>query len=170
MLTDIALAVYGGATGVALGALRDSGSIELTRVARTVKAADRVEVVFHRAFDCVRDQETSIQQLIDLGVRRVLSSGGGETALEGVDRLQSLQQRFGDKIEILPGGGGRAANAQEILNRSGCSQLHSAVSRRAGATSEGNIGVLQSSHLALDTNALGALRREVDRLDLSASV
>ena len=61
----------------------------------------------------VEDVEEAIQQLITVGVDRVLTSGGYATALEGADVLKSLQAKYGDKIEILAGCGVNASNVIE---------------------------------------------------------
>ena len=81
-------------------------------------------LVMHRAFDQLHDQATGLEQLIDLGVDRVLTSGGAPTALSGVAQLQQLQRQSRGRIEILPGAGIKPSNALEILRTTGCNQLH----------------------------------------------
>ena len=83
------------------------------------------EAVFHRAFDCTPGPLEAIQNLIDLGFDRVLTSGQAATAPEGAGLLKKLQERYGDKIEILAGCGVSPANAGDLMAATGVSQLHS---------------------------------------------
>ena len=83
------------------------------------------EVVFHRAFDCVKDPYGAIEKLIAMGVDRVLTSGLKAKAMEGMELIARLQEAYGDKIEILAGSGINASNAMEMMERTGISQVHS---------------------------------------------
>lgn len=80
--------------------------------------------VFHRAFDDMDDPAATLDQLIELGFGRILTSGGEKTALEGAERIRSLVVQAADRVEILPGGGVRPHNAAEIVRQTGVSQLH----------------------------------------------
>lgn len=81
--------------------------------------------VFHRAFDIVGATDDAIQTLIDLGVDRVLTSGGMDTALHGTARIASLVQVYGEDIEIVAGSGVHAENVAEIIAQTGIMQVHS---------------------------------------------
>ena len=83
------------------------------------------EVVFHRAFDCVKDVDKAMNILIELGVDRVLTSGLMPKAMDGIDTIAYLQEKYGDKIEILAGSGMNASNAKEMMEKTGISQVHS---------------------------------------------
>ena len=85
----------------------------------------RGEAVFHRAFDCVADPQRAIAQLIELGIDRVLTSGGKEKATEGAALLASLQRDYGARIEILAGSGVNAGNAAALMEQTGVRQVHS---------------------------------------------
>jgi copper homeostasis protein len=61
-------------------------------------------------------------------VSRVLTSGGAKTALEGADRIRALLERADGRIEILPGGGVREENVEQVVRRCGCTHVH--LSRR----------------------------------------
>ena len=82
------------------------------------------EAVFHRAFDALTNPFEALERLIDLGFKRILTSGGRGTALEGVDMIQRLVEKAEGRIEILPGGGIRPANAAQIAKRTGVNQVH----------------------------------------------
>ncbi len=83
------------------------------------------EAVFHRAFDCASNPFETIEQLIRLGVDRVLTSGLKPKAIEGKEMIQKLQEAYGDKIQILAGSGVNAQNAQELIKDTGINQIHS---------------------------------------------
>jgi copper homeostasis protein len=124
MLADIAQARRAGADGVVIGVLGSDGCIEAQWTARLVDAARPLPVTFHRAFDRTPDLEASLLLLAELGVSRILTSGGGATAMEGRERLRRLVQLAQDRIGVLPGGGVRATNAGAIALATGVSELH----------------------------------------------
>ena len=72
-------------------------------------------MVFHRAFDCVKDPYESMEKLIAMGVDRVLTSGLKAKAMGGMELIAKLQELYGEKIEILAGSGINASNALEIM-------------------------------------------------------
>lgn len=124
MERDVELALDAGSAGVVLGVLRDDGTVDATRTARLRKRAGAAEVVFHRAFDVTPDPFAALDTLIDLGCRRVLTSGQRPTVLEGAPLIRELMERAAGRIEILPGGGIAEWNVRECVERTGCDQIH----------------------------------------------
>jgi copper homeostasis protein len=130
LLRDAALALEHGADGIAFGILTASGDVDMKRCRRVMgvtKTGASVVAVFHRAFDQVRDPFAALEQLIDLGVRRVMTSGHQPTALRGARLIAELLDHAAGRIEILPAGGIRPANARAIVDRTRCDQLHSSL-------------------------------------------
>jgi len=80
--------------------------------------------VFHRAFDVTPDPFEALEQLVDLGISRVLTSGQKDSVPEGAGLIKKLIERAGDRIEILPGGGIQLWNVKEMVERTGCQQVH----------------------------------------------
>ncbi len=113
-----------GVAGLAYGALDHCGELNLKYIQQIVELCGERSLVCHRAFDRVVDQRRGLEQLIDCGVRRVLTSGGAATALEGRTRLRELLEWARGRIEILPAGGICATNARQLINATGCTQLH----------------------------------------------
>lgn len=113
-----------GVQGIVFGSLLPSGLLDLAFLARVVHVCQDREVVLHRAFDAIPDQLEALPALIEIGVRRILTSGGAATALAGRERLRSLQQMAGQRLEILPGGGVTADSLPKLLEATGCSQFH----------------------------------------------
>jgi len=90
-------------------------------------ACDR-EVVFHRAFDLVPDPFDALEQLIDLGLKRIMTSGQEPSALSGAETISALYEQAAGRIEILPAGGINGETAAALLERTGCTQIHASLS------------------------------------------
>ena len=113
-----------GCAGLAVGFLDGRGRVDERLCGRFRVLCDRAEFVFHKAFDCTSDLRVSLEQLADCGVDRVLSSGGAATALEGARTLRALCEQSRGRVRVLAGGGIRSENVRDVLQRSGCSELH----------------------------------------------
>jgi copper homeostasis protein len=134
MRRDVETARRLGAVGVALGALGAGGKIDRDATARLVEAAGSVEVTFHRAFDLAAEPLRALEDLIALGERRVLSSGGAPTASRGARRLRELVEAAAGRIVILPGGGIGPENAARICRTTGAREVHASCRSRRHAT------------------------------------
>ncbi|MBR6789274.1 MAG: copper homeostasis protein CutC, partial [Oscillospiraceae bacterium] len=127
MELDCALLMENGADGAAFGCLNPDGTVDVEANRRLVEIVHRFggEAVFHRAFDCTPGPFEAIETLIELGFDRVLTSGQKDKAPDGAVLLKKLQDRYGDKIEILAGSGVSPANAGSLMTDTGITQLHS---------------------------------------------
>ncbi len=116
-----------GADGIAFGCLKGDGSIDLERNALLAGVIHEYggEAVFHRAFDCTKDPCEAMEQLIGMGVDRVLTSGQKEKAMEGLGLLKKMQAQYGDQIQLLAGSGINASNARQLMEETGITQVHS---------------------------------------------
>jgi copper homeostasis protein CutC len=85
--------------------------------------------VFHRAFDFTHDPKTALEALVDVGFRRVMTSGGQPTALPGASVIWELITQAANRIEVLPAGGIRGHNVAELIARTGCTQVHASVTQ-----------------------------------------
>lgn len=110
--------------GFVFGVLNTSNRIDAIRTQSLVDMAGDLPVTFHRAFDRVADQIDALDMLIDLGVSRVLTSGGAPTAPEGMAALRELVEIAGDEITILGGGGVRFQNVLELVEETGLTEVH----------------------------------------------
>ena len=113
-----------GAAGFATGVLAPTGEIDRSATARLVEAAGDLPVTFHRAFDHVPNVIDGIETLIGLGVRRVLTSGGAESAMAGLDALRALVVRAAGRIEIVAAGGVRPFNVERVVESTGVPAVH----------------------------------------------
>ena len=124
LLDDARLLLDAGVDGLAYGALDKLGNLNVEYMQQISELCGDRALVCHRAFDQLVDQRRGLEQLIDCGVRRVLTSGGAKTAEQGLARLTELQNWARGRIEILPGSGINSTNALRIARLSGCRQLH----------------------------------------------
>lgn len=124
MERDAENAITHGADGVVFGVLQSDGKIDLPRNKRMVQRIGKRQAVFHRAFDVTPDPFESLEQLVDLGVTRILTSGQKNTVPEGLELIKQLVERAGKRIEILPGGGIAPYQVGDVVTRTGCNQIH----------------------------------------------
>ncbi len=125
LLADVARVRGLGARGVVLGAITAEGRVDRALVAALVDAAGSTPVIFHRAFDATTDPFEALEELVELRVARILTSGGTVDAFAGRFRLREFVERARGRIVILPGGGVRAHNAAAIVAATGVRELHS---------------------------------------------
>lgn len=124
MLYDAKKFIEYGADGIVFGFLNADASINKERVKAMVEIIGDKDVIFHRTFDFTKDLEESIKILIELKVDRVLTSGGQNEILDNLDILKKLQEDYGDKIEIIIGGGIRPYNVKKVLEYTKIKQVH----------------------------------------------
>lgn len=124
MLHDIAVARELGADGVVIGCLTAEGRVDTDRCARLMEAAGPLDITFHRAFDMSRDLGEALEDIIGLGIKRVLSSGGKPDVPSGMKELAALVKRARLRASIMPGGGVTENNAAEIVRATGVSEIH----------------------------------------------
>ncbi len=124
MQYDIIQAKQLGANGVVIGLLQPDGTIDKARTAQLVQIARPLSVTFHRAFDMARDPQQALEDLIELGVDRVLTSGQEDSVLEGLDLITALVQQANQRIIVMPGGGITERNLKKIVAQSGVREVH----------------------------------------------
>jgi copper homeostasis protein len=124
MARDVTAAKTLGADGVVVGALTEAGQVDRDCIRRLIEAAHPLPVTFHRAFDASRNLDEALDVLQELGVRRVLTSGGERTAEAGIPKLKHLVGQAGDRITILAGGGIDETNAARIVRETGVREIH----------------------------------------------
>ena len=124
MLEDVRMACRLGVDGVVFGALTAEGDVDVAFMRELMTAAEGLSVTFHRAFDVCRNPFEALEQIIDLGCDRILTSGQEPKAEDGVELLRELVQRAGDRIIIMPGCGVNANNIAKIARETGAREFH----------------------------------------------
>lgn len=164
MQQDIQIAAQAGADGVVFGVLTVGGDVDVARTAELIALARPLRVTFHRAFDMTRDGRRSLEDLINLGVERVLTSGLESSALEGLPLIADLVRQAGERIIVMPGGGITERNVGRIVAGSGVREVHisarrtveSAMRYRAGHVFMG--GALRPQEFAQQVADAGRIR------------
>ena len=121
---DIAVAKSLGADGVVFGVLDADGKVDIERSRRLVELARPLDVTFHRAFDMSADLFRSLEDVCDSGANRILTSGGQQTAVQGLEVIAQLVRAAKGRIAIMPGSGIKAENARRIVAKSGVREIH----------------------------------------------
>jgi copper homeostasis protein len=124
MLEDIHASKRLGANGVVIGAVTSNLEFDLEVMKSLIAAARPLEITFHRAFDVVADPFATLEELVNLGVHRILTSGQQLTAEVGIPLLKNLVDLAQDRLIILPAAGINASNAREIWQQTGARELH----------------------------------------------
>lgn len=133
MEQDIIAARDCGADGVVIGALTADGNIDKTTCSRLVKAAQGMNITFHRAFDMCCDPFRALEEIIELGCNRILTSGLAATAEAGIPLIKRLVTTADGRIMIMPGCGVNATNAARILQETGATEIHASARKSVGS-------------------------------------
>lgn len=112
-----------GADGVVLGLLNPDGTIDKERTSILVEIAKPLPVTFHRAFDMSVDYYKSLEDIIDTGCCRILSSGGAKNVDLGFDNLVKLLKLAGNRVELIPGAGVTIHNVKKFID-AGFKNIH----------------------------------------------
>ncbi len=126
MKSDAQLFLENGADGIVFGSLNEDHTVDELFTADMVNMIQSFgkTAVFHKAFDDTRDLCEACEKLIQLGVDRILTSGGKPDVSAGKEMIRLLTERYGRDIEILPGGGVSEENVYDILKYTGAKQIH----------------------------------------------
>ena len=117
MQRDIALAKRLGVEGVVFGILDADGSVDVRRMRQMVDLARPLAVTFHRAFDMSADLYRSLEDVCVTGANRVLTSGGEQTSLQGIDTIAQLVKTAQERIVVMPGSGIKPENARDLVEQ-----------------------------------------------------
>ncbi len=128
MKCSIAGANESGVEGVVLGILRKNRQVDFQRTRELVELAKPLAVTFHRAFDEAADPRQALEEVIQTGAQRILTSGRAKSAPEGAAILAELVAAAGNRVVIVPGAGINAANVKQVAQQTGAREFHSGLS------------------------------------------
>jgi len=123
MRRDVDVARQVGADGVVIGLLEPDGGIDVPRTRELLERARPLSVTFHRAFDVARDPERALDQLMGMGVDRLLTTGQEPTILEGLELVAALARRAGGRLIVMPGGVNER-NVARVVRATGAAEVH----------------------------------------------
>lgn len=112
--------------GFVFGILDAFGNVDKERNMELIRLAHPFPCTFHRAFDTIEDSFKALDEIIECGFKTLLTSGGTDTAINGIDKLSALITYAGERIIIMPGGGIRSSNIRKIMEGTNACFFHSA--------------------------------------------
>jgi len=127
MKADVKHCIETGCDGIVIGILNADGSIDKKRCRQLVGMAKNkgLGVTFHRAIDMCADMSQALEDIIELGCERILTSGGKSTAVEGVNTIAHLIEKANGRISIMPGAGVNEKTVADIIHFTGATEIHS---------------------------------------------
>ena len=128
MKENIKLCKELGFNGIVSGVLNADNSIDIIRTKELIELSKPLSFTFHRAFDCVKNPFKALQQLINLKVDTVLTSGLQEKAENGIELLIELQKLAKNHLIILPGSGINSKNTK-LFKEAGFKEIHTSASQ-----------------------------------------
>ncbi len=125
MIADIRFCSEIGVDGVVVGALTPEGNVDMSACRRLMDAAGDMSITFHRAFDVCVEPSRALEDIIELGCDRLLTSGQRPDALSGSGLIKSLVSQSDGRISIMPGSGIKPGNILEIERVTTAREFHS---------------------------------------------
>lgn len=156
MVEDIRMARMAGADGLVFGCLTATGDVDMAAMTRLMAAAEGLPVTFHRAFDRCRDPFAALEQLIGLGVKRILTSGQQPTAPEGAALLKELHEKSAGRIAIMAGCGVNENNIRQLAETTGITEFHFSAREKKKSHS-----LLRNTEVAMGAAGVDEYTREV---------
>lgn len=161
MLHDIKLCKQLGCDGIVIGLLNTDGTINTKRTAALIEIAYPMEVTYHRAFDRCRDPFEALEQLVQIGCQRILTSGQRADANAGVELIGELNRVADHRIIIMPGGGVRKENIKMLAERTGCIEFHSSLRSKTKT-------LMEFIHPAFENSVESYMNPSIDPAEVSA--
>jgi copper homeostasis protein len=164
MIADVLVCKQTGCDGVVIGMLKKDGKIDVERTSRLIELAYPLEITFHRAFDRCLDPFEALEQLIQIGCHRILTSGQKPAAPDGVTLIQELVRTSDGRITIMPGSGVRKENIRELADKTGATEFHSSLRGKQASKMEFKHPAFASSeesysNHSIDPEEVKALRK-----------
>lgn len=164
-----------GADGVVIGTLNQDGSLNMEQMRELVSEAGEMSITLHRAFDMCEDPMKTLEDVKDLGIHTILTSGQKNSCINGTELLAELVRKADNKVDILIGGGVDSSVIQELYDKTGATSYHMSgkitldsemqyrkedVSMGAASMSEYEIWRTSSVRVAAAKNVLDKIRDE----------
>jgi copper homeostasis protein len=152
--------------GVVIGASRPDGTLDEATLRQLLEHAAGLPAVLHRAFDLVPDFRVALETAINLGFKRVLTSGGAASAPAASKVIRELVQQAGNRIEVMAGSGLNPDNVAQFVRETGVPAVHSSCSSEV-RNSPGTValGFAPATSRTTDAEVIAAM---VTRLSASA--
>ncbi len=122
---DIAICRTLGCDGISAGVQLIDGTIDKERLKQMVELAGPIGVTCNRVFDCTPDPFQALEDIIECGCERILTSGQKSAAPDAGELLGRLVKQAGTRIRIMPGAGVKSSNLANLMEQSGAAEYHS---------------------------------------------
>lgn len=164
MLKDVKTCKEIGCDGVVIGLLNSDGSVDKTKCGKLVQAAYPMTVTFHRAFDRAANPFEALEDIINIGCERILTSGGKPEATDGAALISQLVRQAAERIVIMPGSGVRSVNIAMLARQTGASEFHSSAKAHLGSLMHFvNDGMNESlSHIVCDGGEIQKMKKAME--------
>lgn len=129
MKDDIEFCRQIGVNGVVFGILDPDGNIDKKRCKELIETAGELNCTFHRAFDRTIDAYKALEDIIEIGFERILTSGQKTTAIEGAKLISELLKKADGRIIIMPGCGINSENISEIIRLTKANEIHASAKK-----------------------------------------
>lgn len=129
MKEDILFCKKEGIDGVVFGVLNEQNEIDVPQNRLLLDVTTTMQTTFHRAFDCLKKPLLGLEQIIDLGFDRILTSGLERTAIQGQELLKELIVKSGQRINILPGSGLNSQNVTGFIRKTATKEIHASAKK-----------------------------------------
>ena len=133
MKSDVKICKQTGCDGIVTGLLMKDGTVDKKRCGLLVDHAYPMGVTFHRAFDRTVDPFKALEDILDIGCERILTSGQQPNAFDGAGLIKELVEKADDRIVVMPGSGVRSDNIMTIATATGAVEFHSSARKKVGS-------------------------------------
>ena len=162
---DLLMAKELGFPGAVIGLLNTDGTIDKTRTKELVQLAFPMQITFHRAFDRCNDPIKGLEDIIETGCKRILTSGQVPNVGEALPLVKLLVEKAAGRIIILPGSGVRANNCKKIINETGATEIHSSARKALTSLMQYNAPSMQENMVSMgvDENEIHLMLTELEK-------
>lgn len=174
MKENIRFAKEYGMDGVVFGILTSEGYVDTERTKELIQIAKPMGITFHRAFDMAKSPEKTLEELIGLGVDRILTSGQKNSAYEGIQLIKNLVEKSNNKISIMAGSGVNSENVEDIINKTAVKEIHLSAKKRFKSkmsyrNENVNMGITENiseyENYYTDSNIVKGIKEQMSKLN-----
>lgn len=124
MLEDVRFCRDAGVDGIVIGILNSDGTVDMERNSALINEAGDMSITFHRAFDVAIDPFKALEDIIELGCHRILTSGQEASVLEGAELIRDIIKKADGRIIIMPGGDITERKLPRVIRETGACEFH----------------------------------------------
>jgi copper homeostasis protein len=164
MRDDIHATKQAGMNGIVLGILRADTRVDVERTRTLVQFAHPLPVTFHRAFDLAKDQSIALEEVVQTGASRILTSGGEARATDAIPVLTQLTDAAKQRVLIMPCGGIDSANIVRILRATSAREIHTSLGASQSRAGSNGLNVGQGMRAGQARFPTAAFEKKVAKL------